>query len=1100
MSSSNKSYNRFQSFHLYLNRLVKYFFLLTLLSITSFSQINNLRFEHIFSDDGLSSNDVRCITQDYRGFLWIGTQNGLNRYDGMNIKIYRNVKSDSSAISSNWINTIYEDKDSNLWIGTRGGGLNLFIRETGKFINWETDNSDQNSISGNDIWCIYEDSKGNLWIGTRGAGLNLFDRKKQVFRKWLNNPLNNTISSNSITTVAEANDGNLWIGTEGGGINIFNFALNKFSAWEDVCLDKKKYPSDFINSIYNDSKGNIWIGSDNSLTKFSPLTKKYEHWFADPTNNNGLSSAFISRIFEDEKGGFWISTKDGGLNYYNPETGIFSNSKYSGVNKFSLSSDEVFTIYKDYSNVLWIGTHGGGLNKLTLKNLTFQYWSPNPISKKGLPDKEIRKLFADRNEIIWIGTNSGLSRFDKKSNTFKTYFTNSQDPNSLRSNRIRSIYRSRKGVLYIGLEKGGLAEFDKKNNMFISYLPSSGNIKDESSRNVRSISEDSEGVLWLGAYNGGLHKFNPKTKKLVRVNICMLDDLCYRNEKIQVIKNYSDEELWLGTEQGLVLFNTKTHKSKKWVSEKEDSNSLIHNAIRAIHTGEDGVLWIGTRGGLSRFDFENESFTNFTSIDGMTSDVVFDIVPVNEKDFWLITSDGISIFNSETFVFKRLSIPFNNQLDVGINSPSNKEEIILGGKNGLTIFNSDDIRYNEHIPEVVFTEFMKYNVPIEMYKDYPEANSLNLDYTENMFSISFASLDFSNPTANNYSYKLEGFNDDWINLMNTNTVAFTNLVLGEYRLLVKASNDDGIWNPQPAVLNINISPPFWKTIYFQISLALLLILLVFTAIKLKVKNVEKQNKTLDELVKVRTSELESEITERKKGEVRLKELNANKDKFFSIISHDLRSPFTAITGLSTFLLSEFNSLTNEELREYIATIDKSSKRVYGLLENLLDWSRVQTGRMIFKPEIFNMNTIVAEVIKLFEINFENKNIIVDFKNIKGSLVFADYEMVYTILRNLVSNAIKFTQVNGSVEIKLKQQPDSVLVSIIDDGIGMDEETLAKLFRIDVQYTTSGTIQEKGSGLGLILCKELVEMNKGKIWVESNKETGTTFNFILPSSF
>ena len=1079
----------------------QFLIIIFLFTSISFSQSHSLKFEHITSDDGLSSNDIRCIIQDYKGFLWIGTQNGVNRYDGINIKIFRNVAGDSSTISSNWINTIFEDKNRNLWIGTRGSGLNLLIRETGKFESWQNIPGDSNSISGNNVWCMFEDSKENLWIGTRGSGLNLIDRKKGIFKRWLNDPLNSkSISHNSITTISEDKEGRLWLGTEGGGINIFDYSSNTFSNWENICNDKSNYPSDFVNTIIKDSKGYIWIGSDNFLTKINSASGKYKHWGATPNSKNGLSSGFISNILEDKNGNFWIATKDAGLNLFNGETEIFSSSKFS-INKFSLSSDEILTIYKDKSNILWIGTHGGGINKLKLKNLAFQYWGTDPIPQKGLPQKEVRKLFADKNNILWIGTNDGLSKFDRRKNIFRNYDVTPQILSGSKRNRIRSIYRSNKGVLYVGVEKGGLNEFDEKNDRFISYLPKSKNIEDLSSRNLRSICEDSRGILWLGTYNGGLHRFNPQTHELKRIPINADTSHAEENEQIEIIIKHNENEIWLGTENGLILFNTLTHKTKRWVSEEDNSYSLIDNAIRALYKDEydDAILWIGTRGGLSRFDIKHENFTNFTINDGLPSDLIYGILRISASDVGIVTSNGLSKLNLENFRFENLSIPFNNNLDVGINSPTNKKEIIVGGKNGLTIFNSDEIQDNMHIPQVVFTEFRKYNEPIKMEKDYSETESLNLKYSDDMFSISFAALDFSNPAGNHYSYKLEGFNHDWIDLKNDNTVTFTNLDPGDYKLFVKASNSDGVWSVHPAVLEISIAPPFWMTIYFRLAVFLLVILAVYWGIKLKTHNIEKQNLKLDKLIKLRTSELESEIRERKNVEIRLQKMNASKDKFFSIISHDLRSPFTAITGLTDLLISEFPTFTKEEIRENLSTIDKSSKRVYNLLENLLDWSSIQTGRIIFTPKYFNLNIIINEVIRLFEANLKNKKLNIIYDHDKNQTVFADYDMTYTIIRNLVSNAIKFTRENGEIEIRLEKENEYILASTRDSGIGIEKCDLDKLFRIDIQQTTEGTKHEKGTGLGLILCKELVETNTGKIWVESEKGIGTTFIFTLPTS-
>ena len=879
-----------------------------------YSQFNNLRFEHVSYSDGLSSNDIRCIIQDYIGFLWIGTQNGLNRYDGKNIKIFRTESDDSTTISSNWINTLYEDSNGNLWIGTRSGGLNLFERETGKFVNWQNNPEDPNTISGNDIGCILEDSKGKLWIGTNGSGLNLFDRKNNRFRKWETNPLaSNSLSNNSISTIAEDNDGRLWMGTDGGGINIFDFTTNTFYQWDDVSIDKSNYPSHFINTIFKDKLNNIWIGSDKAITKFIPSSGKYKHWITSSAKKNGFGSGLITKIFYDDSGGLWIGTKSAGLKYFDPKTETFSHSKYS-EDKFALSSNTILAICKDNSNVLWLGTHGGGLNKLPLKNLAFQYWQPDPSNKEGLPGKEIRRLFVDKDETLWIGTNSGLSKFDRNKNTFQNYFANPKDPNSLISNRIRAIYRSKKGILYVGPEKGGLCELDEKTGRFISYLPKSGNIDERSSRNLRTICEDLKGILWLGAYNGGLHRFDPKIKKLERISISLDGEQSYHKEKVEIIITHDENEIWLGTENGLILFNTETYNFKKWVSKKGDPNSIIHSAVRTLYEDEDGILWIGTRGGLSRFDLKKNSFTNFTTRDGLPSDLVFGLFPLSQDEIWLITLNNITQFNTDSFVFKNISIPFVQQLSIGINSPYNSKEVFLGDENGLTIFKTDNIQVNNHKAGVVFTEFRKFNQPLIMEADYPQVKTLNLDYSDNMFSIRFALLDFSNPLSNLYAYKLDGFSDDWIQLNNSNEVTFTNLDPGDYRLLVKAANDNELWNQDPAILHIAISPPFWKTWWFRISVLIILSIIIIGTFENRNKKIKRQRKILEEKVNIKTKLLrESNNKLVKAQEDIFKEKNELSITLKSISDGVLTTDRNALIKLSNRMAEHIIEKPKEEL-------------------------------------------------------------------------------------------------------------------------------------------------------------------------------------------
>ena len=707
------------------------------------------------------------------------------------------------------------------------------------------------------------------------------------------------------------------------------------------------------------------------------------------------------------------------------------------------------------------------------------------------------------------------------------------DPNSLSNNQVSAIYLDKEGKLWVGTWKGGLNVLpDAKNTItqgkeikFIKYTNEPGNIKSISDNTIQWIYEDSKKRMWI-ATGTGLDLYNRKSREFLHFQKDSVKHTSISDNRVQskgVIEDMFGN-IWVGTWNGLNRIKFNNSASNKNIvqnitvifNDEKDSTSLSNNRVISLEKDIEGNLWIGTYGGgISKLDsrYLNSDkfiFENWNVDDGLANNIIYGVVADQNGEIWLGTNNGLSRFNPKIREFKnyyKIHGLQNNQFFWGASCSGNEGSIYFGGVNGINIFYPDSIKELEsnYNPPIYITDFKKFGKTFKLDTSITTKKEITLSYEDNFFSFVYSSLDFNDPERLKYAYILEGFDYDWRYVGNQTVVSYTHLPGGDYVFKVKSTNSDGVWSNNTAELKVLIVPPFWATWWFRWLIAAALISLLYFYSRSRTKAISERNRELDQKVKQRTEELSNEISERKKTEEILRkreaELNlqiASKDKFFSIISHDLRSPFTALLGLTDLLISDFDNLNRVEKLDYLASIEKTSKGVFNLLENLLEWSRVQTGMMEFNPKISPLYTLVNEVINLVEVTAINKKITLQCDIDEKLHFYGDVNMIYTVLRNLTSNAIKFTRKEGKVVLSAQKIDKMVEVQIEDNGVGMDQHVLKKLFDMNVSYSTNGTAGEKGTGLGLLLCKELVEKNNGRIEVSSKLNEGTIFKIYLPT--
>ncbi len=1122
--------------------------LLFLIAVKSHSQSHNLKFEQIGINDGLSQSTVRCIFQDKKGFMWFGTKDGLNRYDGYKFVIYRKnplnenslasndiksivndkegnlwiatwdgglncydpkadrftrylKKNNANSIASNFLESLCRDDDDNLWIGTADNGLDYFNTKTKQFTNYNFGKSDFGTISSNSVSAIFEDSRKNIWVGTTN-GLNMYDKKTNTFKRFVNNPKDpRSISDNHIKFIYEDKKHNLWVGTYGGGLNELDVNTGDFRNYKKA---NSKLSSDALIGIAADYRGNLWIGTENGgLNIFDPVKQSFTVFNNIYNDATSISSNTINAIVKDTKGNMWVGTLNGGINLLKRDNDNFVHYKHEqGTN--SLVNNIVNCIYEDSKLNLWIGTDGGGLDLFDRKTKHFQNFRRDKGNPNSLSGDYILSVCEDKNGNIWIGSwGQGISVYNPTSHAFRFFKNDPNDPGSLNSNYAFYIFKDSQDKIWIGTYGGGVDLYDGANNKFIHHVHNDKIAESISSNNILTINEDDKHHILIGTDGAGLSVLNPNTGKCT-----FYKDLESKNglsnNSISSIYQDKQRNIWLSTNDGLDEIDEKIGKVTSYFME----NGLPSNLIASVLGDNRNNLWIATDNGLSKFNLNNKSVKNYNRSDGLQA---------NE------------------FKYSRCL--------------SKTGQMYFGGINGFNEFNPDSIADLSFDPPIIFTDFQIFNKHVDISQDTKKGYPLNvslpynpkveLSYKQSVITFEFASLNYVNKEKKQYAYILQGFDNQWHYLGTKNNVTYTNLDPGTYTLKVKGLSNTGIFSAKVTEIQIIVNPPFWKTWWFEGLMIVLAAGIVVGIFYIRVRSIKIQNKILEAKVTRRTQELkeanliltennnqiriqnekleaynkeivdksdkildqqEHIIIQNAKLENTVSELeksNQTKNRFLSILAHDLRNPISAIAGIAKNLKMQMPQVTKQEIGKYISIISDSSKSVLDLLLNLLEWAKTQNETLNSNPESVNLYELVISNQVLMEQLLRNKNLYLTINVAQHHTLFADKKMIDTVFRNLLSNSIKFTPPFGQIGIESKEIDNEIAITFYDTGLGMTAEQVSNLFNIETAASSPGSNGEIGSGLGMVIIKEFVEANHGKVTVSSKVNEGSIFTIRLP---
>lgn len=1047
------------------------------------------RFERISLNDGLSQSSVTCLWQDRQGYLWFGTQDGLNRYNGYEFRIFKHIFTDSTSISENYITCLTESPDGRLWIGTRGGGLNRFQPRTETFQTYAHNPADSAALPDNVIRAVYSDRHDRLWIGTdNGLSVTTTTTEPLSFATYHADTTRAGLLTSSVWSIAEDHLGFIWVGTR-FGLHRFDLEKQEFDRFPTTGEGAKLLGS-IVTAIYEDTRQRLWIGTwDGGLYQavnyHDPAQIEFTAYRADSDQAGSLSHNIVRTIAEDHLGHLYVGTRDG-LNRLNADTASFTVYQNDPVDPYSLSNNRVLAIGEDRSHNLWLGTYDG-INKLDLKN-KFLHYTHSPTTDNTISNSQVRALLVDFRGEVWIGTRDGLTRWDRRSNRFHSYLANPDDPAGLVDNAIAALWEDNQHNIWIGT-RNGLSVLDHTRTRFRTYRPDPANERSLSWKSISTIHQTRDGQLWFGTWGGGLNQFDPATTKFTvyapnSENPAQgLSDILIRS-----IMEDTDGFLWVGTwDGGLNRFDRESGTFTHYRANARDRHSLASDRVSCVFQDRGGIIWIGTYGGLCQYQPETDDFLCWTELDGLPNNVIYGILNDDHDCLWLSTNKGLSRFHPATQTVTNFDVRDglqSNEFNNGAYFRSQTGELLFGGINGFNIFHPDSIQGNPYPPPIVITSFKIFDQPHKFDTSAQFVAQIDLSYQQNFFAFEFAALDFSDPRKNRYAYKLDGFDSDWIECGTRRYASYTNLGGGQYTFQVRAGNNSGVWNQAGPSVRIVIDPPPWKT-WWAYSLYILLI-----------------GSAVFGYVRVKTIVQERELKHQRALNIKLKNLDRLKDEFLANTTHELKTPLNGIIGVVESLIGGIAGPINEKMKINLAVIAASGRRLSKMVDDILDFSKLKHHNLELQRRSISVRDVVEVVLLLSEPLKGHKQLeLLDVLPSNLPPVWADENRLEQILHNLVGNAIKFTdvgyvRVSGQVRAESEGRP-MVVITVSDTGVGIPTRMHTRIFESFEQADGSTTRRFQGTGLGLTVTKNLVELHGGRIWVESVEGEGAHFSFSLP---
>lgn len=1073
----------------------------------------DFKFTHLSLEDGLSEASVQPILQDSRGFMWFGTQDGLNRYDGYNFVVYRNDPSDRTSLGGNQVRAIVEDPSGILWIGTLGGGLNKYDPDTDTFIRYRHDPDNPNSLKNNTVWSIWQDKAGLLWLYTDEGWLTQFDPQSETFTHYHQStpaePSNLSTAQYEIKAIYQDKTGAFWLSNYEGGLASFNQETGQFTYFLHGD-DATTIGAGVVTNIYEDGAGKLWIcTSEGGLNLLDRESGQFKHYQYDPNDPYSISDNSCHQVYQDRTGTYWVGTGKG-LNLFDPKTGQFIRYQKDPTNPYALSNDNIATIYEDRGGVLWFGTSGGP-NKLDRGAIQFIHYRNLPGNPNSLSTSYIYSIYEDKDGILWVGGDDGaLNRFDRANNQVTRYEPDANNPHALNTSwSVSAIYEDRSGVFWVGTFGGGLHTFDRKTEQFQRYLHDPNDAHSIASDIILAIYEDSAGTLWIGTDEGGLNRFDRQTGTF---HSYMPDPDDPKNLHPSNVRGIYEDQLgflWLTSwSEGLTRFDPRTEQFVNYRHDPENPQSLGNDTAYVVHEDKAGTLWVCTDGGLDGFDRKTETFRHFTVKDGLPNNVIYAIMEDASGNLWVSTNRGVSKFDPRAATFHNYNVFDGLQSDEFNQNAffqSKSGEMFFGGVNGLNAFYPEQITDNSYRPPVILTDLQLFNQSVAIGKgsilQRPIWNTkqITLNYDQDVFSIAFAALGYAAPKENRYRYKLEGFDEKWNEVDAKRRFAtYTNLSPGDYIFRVQGANEDGVWNEEGVSLSITITPPWWGTWWFRSLAALAVLGLALAGYRWRVQSLRQRARELEQEVAERTRDLTESNKQLEIAKERADVANQAKSTFLSNMSHELRTPLNAILGYTQIF--KRRSL-EPDLLNGLNIMQQSGEHLLTLINDILDLAKVEAGRLELHPAPLSLPNFLNGIVGIIRSRAEAKDLTVLFEKpaVLPSTVQADETRLRQVLLNLLGNAVKFTD-EGRVTLRVSSDtqpvaPDTCKLrfEVEDSGVGIAPEQLERIFQ---PFEQVGDVarQIEGTGLGLAISRQVVQLMGSDLRVESEPGRGSRFWF------
>jgi len=1076
----------------------------------------SLRFKHIPPDQGLSQSVVQDIIQDDQGFLWLGTQDGLNRFDGYEFKVFKSDPRSDNSLRGNLVSSLAKDSTGMIWIGTSDGGLNRYDPTTGTFQHFTHDPEDPNSLSENSVADLLVAEDGKLWIGTSNQGLNVLDPQTGEFSRYLHDSQDpSSLSSNVIFRLAQHPDGSIWIATTSGGLNRLNPDTGKFTRYSHDPEDPTSLGEDGVQSVHVDRTGTLWVGTYSAgLHRYDPSTDSFVRFPVDPQDQTSLASPSVSDIFEDSRGNLWVATNGGGLNVLDRKTQTFTRYLHNSFNPESLSGDYLMKVFEDRDKTLWLGMFGTGLDYYDPLSSQFVLARSIPGVENALNSSEIWSIFEDAQGNLYVGTQGGgLNHFDSHTSKWTSFESNLDQEGSLNGNIVYAIYQDESGLIWLGTDTG-IEKYDPQSGQFTQY-PNSF---------VFDIIEDAFGEMWFATALGLIRTPVDELEMFYEKNPGEIFPKTYTNDPgdpksisgdivLTVIED-SEQDIWVGTyNAGLSRFDRQTGTFTRFLHDDTDPGSLSANTVISIYQASDDTLWIGTTTGLNRYDAQSGTFKIYNQEDGLPSDTIYGILEDDTGNLWLSTNWGISRFDVKGKTFRNFNKTDglqDSEFNQGAYFRGPSGLMYFGGLNGLNAFQPGSILELGTFPPVVLTGLKIFNKPVMVGEDSPlqrpleVSQEIKLDHTDDFFEFTYAALYPAAPDEIEYAYQMDGLDQGWNEVGRRRFATYTNVPPGEYVFRVKSTNRDGVWSEEDNRLAVNIPPPFWQTVWFRLLVVLGAAALVVFWVWNRIRSIENQRRLLEVQVEQRTNDLQETMVELEHAKTRAEAANQAKSAFLANMSHEFRTPLNAILGFTQILRRDSRLVPDQ--KEDIAIINRSSEHLLGLINDVLDMSKIEAGHANLNRRTFDLHRMLMGLGEMFALRAEYKGIAleVEIGNQVPQYIIHDEGKLRQVLMNLLGNAVKFTE-QGHIRLRTtpasplsQNDPDKLWLSfsVEDTGIGIEPGEIEKIFNPFEQAQAGQTLHE-GTGLGLSISQQFVRLMGGEISVSSQPGSGSIFSFILP---
>lgn len=1071
---------------------------LLLADIYNFSRLDNTH--------GLSNNQIECIFKDSRGFMWFGTNFGLNRYDGYQVKTFLSSKNNTNSLLYNPVPKIQEDFNGNLWI-TGNPSAVVYDVHSEKFLRDLRPYLEKFGVSF--IPTLVEvDSEKNFYFFSPNKGVWKYEFKSKTLKQFKQSTNPNDLSTGIISAI-KGDHGSCWVLHQSGLLERYNEARNTVDFRNRYVLENNR-GSVFSKHIFLDSKGNPWIYpglGDKGVLKYDFLKTGWIYYGNNrldfhSTADKIITSDLVRDLTEDKLGNIWIATDHGGINILDKQSGNMKVLRNDPINPNSISQNSCISLFCDDSGIIWVGTYKNGVSFYHPGMFKFNKTPLFFFHHPDLETKDCNVLYQDTKGDLWIGTNgNGLLQWNKKAGTFRIYRHQKDNPNSISSDIVISMTQDLSGDMWFGTYMGGLNQL--KNGRFIQYQPDANNPNSLSNKSIYGLRVDQGNNLWIGSLGGGIDKLDPTRKIFQRHDIGNMPGLS--NNTILSMWTGDHSLMYLSTTIGVDVLNTRNNTIKSAFGDTVQRNKLTDLVVYNTIQDRRKLLWIATDNGLNIFDSATKTIHYLTKTNGLPSDQVVSLIEDNDGNIWVGTRNGLACIypkkENGKLVFPVVSFDENDGLPSSIinqNSlyKNNAGILFVGTTKGYSMFDPKAIRFNRIVPKPRFTGLVIGNTDISAGEKYrnrkllstsiTHLKKLTLHYDERNFTIYFSALSYIHPEKNNYRYKLKGFDDEWIYTRGgISSASYTNLNPGSYELLVYASNNDNVWSQKPLSLKIVVKPPFWWTWWAILIYIMLILYALWFYFNFKMR---QQKTAFDNEQRIRDAR-------------QLHEIDEMKFRFFTNISHEFRTPLTLIISPVEKMLQEERKESDKSL---LVTVQRNAYNLLELVNQLLDFRKLDVQKDTLNISVGDVVAFVRDICYSFTELANKKTIHFSFSTALTELSMEfDQEKLRKIVYNLLSNAFKFTKNNGKIDVllSLSQSPSEdkkfLKITVKDSGIGIPESDLQRVFERFYRVEHPDNANQTGTGVGLHIVSEYVKLHQGDISVKSTLGKGSAFTVLLP---